>query len=112
MRKNMVLARWNLLRGLHNPDEYKLLIGGINRISNFIHSERYTLDSAIINASKAAYLSKLISRGITAIRHFSPNNQNELASKSLQEPLPTKLNKLKKTHMEAFFYWCEIQNVW
>lgn len=100
------------LRGLHNPDEYKLLIGGINRISNFIHSERYTLDSAIINASKAAYLSKLISRGITGIRHFSPNNQNELASKSLQEPLPTKLNKLKKTHMEAFFYWCEIQNVW
>lgn len=100
------------LRGLHNPDEYKLLIGGINRISNFIHSEKYTLDSAIINASKAAYLSKLISKGITGIRHFSPDNQKELISKSLKEPLPTKLNKLKKTHMEAFFYWCEIQDIW
>ena len=100
------------LRGLHNPDEYKLLIGGINRISNFIYSEKYTLDSAIINASKAAYLSKLISKGITGIRHFSPDYQNELVSKSLQEPLPTKLNKLKKTHIEAFFYWCEIQNIW
>ena len=100
------------LRGLHKPDEYKLLIGGINRISNFIHSEKYTLDSAIINASKAAYLSKLISKGITGIRHFSPDNQKELISKSLKEPLPTKLNKLKKTHMEAFFYWCEIQDIW
>ena len=99
------------LRGLHNPDEYKLLIGGINRISNFIYSEKYTLDSAIINASKAAYLSKLISKSITGIRHFSPDNQNELISKSLQEPLPTKLNKLKKTHIEAFFYWCQIQDI-
>ena len=87
------------LRGLHNPDEYKLLIGGINRIRNFIYSERYTLDSAIINASKAAYLSKLISKGISSIRHFSPDNQNELVSKSLQKPLHAKLNKLKKTHI-------------
>lgn len=29
----------------------------------------------------------------------------------ITEPLPTKLNKLKKSNIEAFFYWNEIQKL-
>ena len=94
---------------LENPEEYKLLQDGISRIGSFIHSEKYTLDSAIINAAKVAYLSKLLSKGINEIRHYSQDNLSELATQVIQLPLPTKLNKLKKTHPEAFFYWNEIQ---
>lgn len=97
------------MRGLENPDEYKLLQDGISRIGNFIHSERYTLDSAIINASKAAYLSKLLEKDINEIRHYSPDQLSNLSGQVLQSPIPTKLNKLKKTHPEAFFFWYEIQ---
>lgn len=97
------------LRGSQNPEEFKLLQDGISRIGNFIHSERYTLDSAIINASKVAYLCNLIENGINKVNHYSPEKINELASAVLHQPLPTKLNKLKKTHPEAFFYWYEIQ---
>ena len=99
------------MRGQHNKDEYKLLQDGITRIGSFIHSERYTLDNAIVNAAKAAYLSKLLATGINEIKHFNPNNIGELAGKTLQAPFPTKLNKLKKTHIEAFFYWIEIQEL-
>ena len=98
------------LRGSQNPEEFKLLQDGISRIGNFIHSERYTLDSAIINASKVAYLSNLIENGINKVNHYSPEKNSELTSAVLHQSLPTKLNKLKKTHPEAFFYWCEIQN--
>lgn len=97
------------MRGLANPDEYKLLQDGISRIGNFIHSEKYTLDSAIINAAKVAYLSRLLEKEINEIRHYTPNDISTLASQTLQLPIPTKLNKLKKTHPEAFFYLNVIQ---
>lgn len=99
------------MRGLQDTEEFKLFQDGISRIGNFIHSERYTLDSAIVNASKAAYLSRLIAKGINEVHHFTADGLNELSSQVLQQPLPTKLNKLKKTHPEAFFYWNEIQTI-
>lgn len=97
------------MRGLENPEEYKLLQDGINRIGSFIHSEKYTLDSATINAAKVAYLSKLIEKGVDEIHHYAPDGISNLALEALQLPIPTKLNKLKKTHPEAFFYWNEIK---
>ena len=97
------------MRGTREPEEFKLFQDGISRIGNFIHSERYNLDSAIVNASKAAYLSRLLDRGINEVRHYSPDGLMDLADQIIRQPLPTKLNKLKKTHPEAFFYWNEIQ---
>lgn len=97
------------MRGLQNPDEFRLLQDGISRIGNFMIGDKYTLDSAIVNASKVAYLCKLIEKGINEIRHYSPEMLVNLADRELQQPIPTKLNKLKKTHPEAFFYFNEIQ---
>ena len=99
------------LRGQDNPEEFKLLQDGISRIGSFIHSEKYTLDSAIINASKVAYLSRLTSKGINTPKHYNADNIGELAVQTIHAPMPTKLNKLKKTHPEAFFYWVEIQSL-
>ena len=99
------------MRGQEDLDEYKLLQDGISRIGNFIHSEKYTLDSAIINAAKVAYLSKLMEKGINEIHHYKAEDISALASRVLQLPIPTKLNKLRKTHPEAFFYWNEIQSM-
>ena len=99
------------MRGVESPDEFKLLQDGIIRIGNFIHSEKYTLDSAIINAAKAAYLSKLLEHDINEVHHYDPDKLGDLAAQTIQQPLPTKLNKLKKTHPEAFFYWNAIQSI-
>lgn len=99
------------LRGKDNPDEYKLLQNGINRVRSFIHSENYGLDSAIVNASKAAYLCKLIEKGVTEVHHFIVGNEQQLADAVIKAPLPTNFNKLKKSNIEAFFYWNEIQKL-
>lgn len=99
------------LRGLKDKDEFTLLQGGINRIKSFIHSERYNIDSAIVNASKAAYLSKLIEHGITSVRHFNPANVMALRDAVLSSPIQTKFNKFKKSNIEAFYYWTEIQKI-
>ena len=97
------------LRGLQNPDEYKLLQDGINRIGSFMIGGKYTLDSAIVNAAKAAYLSKLLETGRNEIHHYNLDLLGELTDRVLQQPMPTKLNKMKKTHPEAFYFFNEIQ---
>jgi hypothetical protein len=99
------------LRGQVEPDTFKLLQAGAKRIQSFIHSERYSIDSAITNASKAAYLSVLIANGTTTSVHFDPQNVELLRDAVINEPLNTKLNKLKKSNIEAFFYWNEIGEI-
>ena len=100
-----------IIQGACNSGEYKMLIDGIKRVKGFIHSEKYGLESAIINASKAAYLSKMIERGRTEVNHYNPINTSNLFEIEITVPLPTKLNKLKKTNIEAFYYWTEIQKL-
>jgi len=99
------------LKGQAEPDTFKLLQTGTKRIQSFIHSEKYNIDIAITNASKAAYLSVLIANGITTAEHFDPQNIEPLRDAVINEPLPGKLNKLKKSNIEAFFYWNEIRKI-
>ena len=99
------------LQGKIDNEHFKLLQDGIKRIQSFVHSERYYLDLAIIDASKTAYLSTLISNNLTKIEHFDKNNIQELQKITIENPLPTKLNKLKKSNIEAFFYWYKIYEI-
>ncbi len=99
------------LRGSEEPKEFELLKSGIVRVRSFIHSENYALNSAIINASKAAYLSKLIEKGITEVHHFTADAEQQLVDAIITKPLPTKLNKFKKSNIEAFYYWNEVQKI-
>jgi hypothetical protein len=99
------------LKGQLEPEIFKLLQTGTKRIQSFIHSEKYNIDSAITNASKAAYISVLIANGITVAVHFDPQNIESLRDAIINEQLPTKLNKLKKSNIEAFFYWNEIGKI-
>jgi hypothetical protein len=96
------------LKGQVEPDTFKRLQAGTKRIQSFIHCEKYKIDNAIANASKAAYLSVLIANGISAVVHFETQNIEYLRDAVIKAPLPTKLNKLKKSNVEAFFYWNEI----
>lgn len=99
------------LRGGIVPEEFALLQAGINKVRGFIHSENYTIDSAIVNAAKAAYLSKLIEFGETEVHHFDNTNVKTLSDAVVSDPLPTKFNRFKKSSIEAFFYWNEVQKL-
>jgi hypothetical protein len=90
------------LQGQTEKEHFILLQDGIKRIQNFIHSENYNLDSAIINASKTAYLAMLLKHGIINIEKYG--NPQQLTNWIISPPLNTKLNKLKKSLPEAFFY--------
>ncbi len=93
-------------RGADGKGDFEQLQLGIRRITGFIFSESFHLEKAIILASKAAYISILIREDTAVIERF--DNPKLLKDWQIGEPLNNKLNKLKKSNPEAFFYWFKI----
>ncbi|RLD44054.1 MAG: hypothetical protein DRJ05_01135 [Bacteroidetes bacterium] len=93
-------------RGADGKGDFEQLQQGIQRITGFIFSESYHLEKAITHASKAAYITTLIKHDADIIEKFE--NPTQIKDWIIHEPLNSKLNKLKKSNPEAFFYWYKI----
>ena len=93
-------------RGSDGKGEFEELQLGMDRVRGYIFSESYHLEKAITDASKSAYLSALIKYDAKKVEMFK--NPLELKDWLIAEPMNTKLNKFKKSHPEAFFYWYKI----
>ena len=91
------------MRGSSSPDEYAELLDGFKKLAAFVYSGFFSLDSAILCASKAAYLSALIANQKDSIHRFE--NSQDISSWSIVSSDYSKLNKLKKTSPEAFYYF-------
>jgi hypothetical protein len=85
-----------------NPN-FPHLQKGISNIVNFIIG-KFNIEEAIICASKAAYLSVVLRNDLQTINRYS--GPAEIASWTIASD--QKLNKLKKTNPEAFYYWYQI----
>jgi hypothetical protein len=91
------------MRGSSSPTEYSELLEGFKKLAAFIYAGFFSLDSAILCASKAAYLSALIAHQKDAIHRFG--NSQDISTWNIANPDYNKLNKLKKTNPEAFYYF-------
>lgn len=91
--------------------EWMHQVASENNFSNINLIEKSIRAFSLLNASKAAYLSVLIANGISEVTHFDPNNIEPLRNALIESPALNKLNKLKKTNLEAFFYWNEISKI-
>jgi hypothetical protein len=99
------------LRGIDSPSEFELLQRGVKRIFNFIHTENYNIDCAIRDAAKSAYLAAFILSGETEFKRYQNIFPEQLKDITIGKSLNTKLNKLKKTNPEAFFYWAMVDQI-
>jgi predicted nucleotidyltransferase component of viral defense system len=93
-------------RGLDGKGDFEQLLLGIQRVKGFIFSENYQIEKAIAHASKAAYIATLIKHDAKTIEKFGDPLQ--MKNWVINEPMNTKLNKLKKSNPEAFYYWYKI----
>ena len=93
-------------RGKDGKGNFEELQSGIQRMRGFIFSENYHLEKAIAHASKAAYISTLLKHDTKSIENFE--NPVKIKNWIIKEPMNNKLNKLKKSNPEAFFYWYKI----
>ncbi len=84
-------------------EEFSELLAGIKKLSGYIFGDHFTYDSAILCASKAAYLTRLIKDELQKISLFDPTV--DLSKLEISDHRYTKLNKIKKTSPEAFYYF-------
>ena len=93
-------------RGVEGKGDFAELQTGIQRVSRFIFSETFHIDKAIIAASKAAYLAILIRFKEVAIEKYG--DPKIMKDWVIEEPFWLRLNRLKKSNPESFFYWYKI----
>lgn len=96
-------------RGAAGNGNFDELQAGIQRVSRFIFSEPFHLDKAITMASKAAYISSLIKYNSEIIEKY--NNPLQMKEWEISDPMWPRLNRLKKSNPESFFYWHKIHEI-
>lgn len=96
-------------RGKSGPGNFGELQKGIQNIKNYIFSENFHLERAMVPAAKSAYLSAILQTETKEVDRFT--DPLEVTEWAIEQPFETRLNKLKKSNAEAFFYWykaCEL----
>lgn len=88
----------------HNNVEYPVLVRGIKQASSHIFYESYHLEKAILSAAKAFYLVSLIEFDGATIEKYNNRQLWRMTDWLFADYEYTKLNKLKKSNPEAFFY--------
>jgi len=96
-------------RGVAGYGDFNELQAGIQRVSRFIFAEPFHLEIAIVLASKAAYLAAAIRYNQERIEKFS--NPLKMKEWTIINPLWPRLNRLKKSNPEAFFYWYKLHEL-
>ena len=91
------------LRGQRNAERYAQLEAGVKKLRPFIFTQPFQLDIAIRCSAKAAYLSSLRLANRTDVERFV--DAASVAGLLIEHPDYNKLNRLKKTDPEAFYYW-------
>ena len=96
------------LYGALNKQEYSYLTDGAHRVNGFILIENYTMERAVRDAAKVAYLARLIETATNEVRHYSKDMDAALAAALIEDQDMNKLNRLKKVNIEAFFYCLQL----
>lgn len=90
-------------RGVLGNGNFEELLSGVKRIQPYIFSESYNINKAISQASKVAHLTRLLLIQENTITRFK--SVDEINDWAIEDHSLTKLNKLKKTDPEAYYYW-------
>ncbi len=88
---------------------YHELENGIQRLTNYVFSESFHLEKAIPLASIAAYIASVIKYDQERIDIFKDPLQMD--KWNIDNTLWPRVNRLKKSNPEAFFYWYKIHEL-
>lgn len=93
-------------RGKAGQGDFDALQKGIKQLTNYIFSESYHIEKAFVHASRSAYLATLIKYEQKEFVRFQYATQ--VKEWSIDTETQTRLNKLKKSSPESFFYWYQV----
>jgi Nucleotidyl transferase AbiEii toxin, Type IV TA system len=90
-------------KGQLGNGDFNALMQGIGQLRQYIFSENYHIEKAITHAARAAYTAAIIRTGEKTIHRFT--NPMQIKDWNIPNQQYNKLNKLRKSNPEAFYYW-------
>lgn len=99
------------LHGGLSRQEYEYLTSGAQRVDSFIIVENYSMEKAVRDAAKVAYLTRLIRHNFNTVTHYSPEMDEILIPQTIEDLSLNKLNRIKKISLEAFFYLKQVEEL-
>ena len=93
-------------RGKVGAGDFNLIQDGIIRVKSFMYKQHYTIDEAIVDAARAAYLATAIEKGLSKIETYT-GNPASIKDLVIRPSLTNKLNKLRSNLPEAYYYWAK-----
>ncbi|MBO4371463.1 MAG: nucleotidyl transferase AbiEii/AbiGii toxin family protein [Bacteroidales bacterium] len=96
--------------GAEGKGNFDMLKNGISRIKNFMYGGNYLINNAIVDASRAAYIAALLSKGISVIEKYN-GNPLSIAKLEIKSSLPSRLNRLKRQSPEAYYYFAKVSEL-
>lgn len=98
-------------RGKVDPNnDFELLAEGVDKLKSHIYVGRYTLDQAITDAAKAAYLATAIEYGVHDIEKYS-GNAADVKDMTIRPIVSKEVAKIRRGNPEAFYYWSKISQI-
>jgi len=97
------------LRQSQGKADFTILSKGIVQVKPFIFSEAFHLEKAIAYAAKVAYTATVIKFKVKYFSRF--NKEQDMKDWVITTPANTKLNKIKKTDPEAFYYLYQMSEI-
>ena len=98
-------------RGQAGNGDINFFMSGIKRVKSFMYQEKYQIEEAIKDASRAAYLATCFEKGVLAIEKYPKDNPEVVLSMEISDVLPTKLRKLRNVIPEAYYYWAKVDEL-
>jgi hypothetical protein len=89
--------------GSVNKEEYETLNQGVSKLSVFVYGAKFREPEAQKAMAKAAYLAQLIKNDVEKIEKYK--KATDMTDWTIRDHHFSKINKLKKSNPEAFFYW-------
>lgn len=92
-------------RGTAGNGNFAQLQQGVSKLRSFMYKQKYIIDNAIVDSARAAYLATLIEKGVNEIEKY--HSAQDVVNLQIADTLTNKLNKLRGSLPEAFFYWAK-----
>ena len=89
--------------GSNDKEEYRQLLSGLSKLNHFIYGPKFREPEAQTAMAKAAYLALSIDNDFDQIKRY--DRSTSMKNWTIVDSAYSKLNRLKKSNPEAFFYW-------
>lgn len=91
-----------LKKDIDESTNFRIIGTGVKQVNSQIFSESFNLDTAVVYAAKTACLAAAVKSGAKSFEKFQKTV--DMSTWTISSPWDTKLNKLKKSSPEAFYY--------